>query len=186
MICEGLEILFSVIDFPESIYRLLAIRYFFLFWLGWQWVQEGIKINWLTILLSLFSLFSILYFEYFSVDDEPWFYTTGWKCHRWPCYFFATYGLTAFLYVIWQWVNRNNLLSKFVKILAASSYEIFLVQMSAIFLTSSEAFMIDNKLIRIAFYIFFIWLVSIGGGIIIYKTRNVLINRKTQNNMANK
>ena len=51
IICEGFEVLFSIIDFPTWLYRLLAIRYLFLFYLGWIWVKDGIKFNGLTISL---------------------------------------------------------------------------------------------------------------------------------------
>ena len=73
VICEGLEIMASIVDFPDYIYRLLCIRYFLLLYLGWRWVTQGILINKKTLLLSLLSLGAILYFEYVSKDDEPFF-----------------------------------------------------------------------------------------------------------------
>ena len=105
IICEGFEILQSIIDLPEDTHRLLAIRYFFLIYFGWLWVKEGIIINWKTTLLSLLSLFSIIYFEYFSVDDEPFFYQTAWSIHRWPCYYYvAIWGG----YLLWSLFNVLN------------------------------------------------------------------------------
>ena len=92
VICESLEIVVSVIDLPDSLYRLLAIRYLFLFYLGWIWVKEGIVIDTKMILISLISFLSIIYFEYISVNDEILFYNTAWKYHRWPCYYFVAMG----------------------------------------------------------------------------------------------
>ena len=89
IICELFEILFSVINLPDGLYRLLAVRYIFLLYLAWLWVKDGIVINRLTVLLSILSFLAIVYFEYFSVDDEILFYKTAWKYHRWPCYFFV-------------------------------------------------------------------------------------------------
>lgn len=93
LVCESFEILFSLINLPENIYRLLAIRYLFLVYLASIWVKEGIKINKITHLLSFISLLSIIYFEYFSINDEPLFFNTAWKFHRWPCYtYLAIWG----------------------------------------------------------------------------------------------
>ncbi len=92
VICEAFEILFSLLDLPNGMYRLLAVRYIFLLYLAWIWVKEGIVINKLTTLFSVISFIAIIYFEYFSVDDEVLFYNTTWKYHRWPCYFFVANG----------------------------------------------------------------------------------------------
>ena len=89
IICESFEILFSVIDLPDGIYRLLAVRYLFLLYLARIWVRDGIVINKVTTLFSFLSFLSIIYFEYLSVDDEVLFYNTAWKFHRWPCYYFV-------------------------------------------------------------------------------------------------
>ncbi len=92
VVCEAFEMLFSLIDLPDGIYRLLAVRYIFLLYLAWLWVKNGIVMNRLTIILSVLSFIAIVYFEYFSVDDEILFYNTAWEYHRWPCYFFVANG----------------------------------------------------------------------------------------------
>lgn len=92
LICESLEIVSAIIDLPDSIHRLLAIRYFFLFYLARIWVKQGVVINKKTIFFSLMTLLAAIYFYYFSVDDEPFFYHTAWKCHRWPCYYYVAVG----------------------------------------------------------------------------------------------
>lgn len=92
IICEAFEMLFSLIDIPDGIYRLLAVRYIFLLYLAWIWVKDGIVISRINIILSILSFIAIVYFVYFSVDDEILFYNTAWKNHRWPCYFFVANG----------------------------------------------------------------------------------------------
>ena len=92
VICEGFEYVASIIDFPDLLYRLLAIRYIFLLYLAWLWVKTGIVINAKTITLSLLSMLSIVYFEFYSINDEPLFYNTAWKFHRWPCYYYVAIG----------------------------------------------------------------------------------------------
>ena len=160
LICEGSELFFSFVGIPENLYRLLAMRYVFLIYLGWLWVREGIVINWLTILLSLFSLAAIIYFEYYSVDDEPWFFTTGFSTHRWPCYFFVAYGFSMILHVLWKALSRNEMAIRGIRILSASSYEIFLVQMSLIFLLPSDT-------MGYGYWVATVWVLSILGGILL-------------------
>lgn len=173
LICEGFEILFSFMGVPDNIYRLLAVRYIFLFYLGWIWVKEGIRINMVNILLSIAGLVAIIYFEYYSVNDEPWFFNTGWNYHRWPCYFFVSYGLTPVLFLLWKLVCRNDFVVRCVKTIASASYEIFLVQMSLIFLFQANCLssLISSNVLRKVIWIFMIWTISILGGIIFHSWR---------------
>lgn len=168
VLCEGLEILCSIVDFPDAVYRLLAIRYIFLLFLGYQWVKGGVVLNAKTIIFSIISLAAIIYFEYFYVDAEPWFYHTSWKCSRWPCYYFVAYGFTALLYQVWGWISRNDYCVKSIKMIAKSSYEIFLIQMSVIFLFKSNMlFFLHSTILQYALWVAIVWSVSIGGGIIL-------------------
>jgi len=170
LICEGIEILCSYIGISDNLYRVLAIRYIFLLYLGWQWAKEGIIINWISMLLSFISLVSIIYFEYFSVNDEPWFFFTGWSYHRWPCYFYVAYGFTSILYYVWLKIKQTKLIFEGIKILAASSYEIFLVQMTVRFFFKRETiFFINNGKLAFFLWLTIFWGVSIGGGIIMHR-----------------
>lgn len=175
VISEGFEVLCSWVNFPDTVYRVLCVRYFFLLYLGWLWVKEGIIINGYTISLSLLSLFSIIYFEYFSIDDQPWFYSTSWKYHRWPCYFFVANGLTALLYIIYNSIKNRKIISKCVKHLAESSYEIFLIQMSLIWLFGFKSISFINRpLIQYIVWCSLIWTASILGGVLLNKLVNNL------------
>lgn len=131
-ICEIFEIAESLIGMPEYIYRLTAIRYFFLIYLAWLWINDGIIINRKTLILSIISFFSIIYFEYFSINDEPLFFNTSWKFHRWPCYYYVSTLLCHVLYRVYQHLSKYYILNRATRILAKCSYEIFLIQMSLI------------------------------------------------------
>lgn len=133
VICESFEILFSVIDLPDRIYRLLAIRYLFLLYLAWIWVKNGIVINKLTTILSVLSFIAIIYFEYFSIDDEVLFYKTSWKYHRWPCYYFIAIWGGYLLKLFFDIIHCNQFVLKTVRLLARCSYEIFLIQMLVLY-----------------------------------------------------
>ena len=166
LLSEGFELFFSYVNISEEAYRLLFPRYLFLLYLGWLWAKEGVKINRLTLLLSLLSLATVIYFEYFSINDEPWFYSTGFKYHRWPCYFFVSFGLTALLYTIWNKLRAYEYISRFVKSLASASYEIFLVQMSLLFLFHTQTlFFIQNVIVRYLLWVLIVWIISLFGGL---------------------
>lgn len=171
VICEVSELFFSFIGISENLYRLLAMRYVFLLYFGWVWAKEGIKINRTTILLSLISLVSIIYFEYYSVNDEPWFFKTGFSTHRWPCYYFVAYLFVAFLNLMWRKFMQNEIILKCVKVLAKSTYEIFLIQMSLIFIFPSNGILfISSDYLRIGVWMMIVWFISIYGGILLNKT----------------
>lgn len=128
-ICETFEIICSAIEIPEYLYRLLMIRYLFLIFLAYMWVRNGIVLNTTTLILSLISLAAIIYFEYFSVNDEPWFFNTSWKFHRWPCYYYVSSLLCYILFIVYQKISKIDAINRAIRILAKCSYEIFLVQM---------------------------------------------------------
>lgn len=186
VVCEGFEIRSSLIALPEEIHRLLATRYIFLIYLGWIWVNKGIVINKKTLFLSLLSLLSIIYFEYYYVPTEPWFYDTAWRTHRWPCYFYVSMLLTYILYLIYSRIKHIHFIDKIIRMLARCSYEIFLVQMAVIVLCPSMDF-IGNAYAQLGLRMFFIWTLSIVGGYyfnIVYSNFNnfVVDGRNTKNN----
>lgn len=176
----------SVYNPPAYLYRISSFRYVFLIYLGWLWVKEGVKIDWKMIVLSLISALSIIYFEYVSVyfklNNEPWFFSTGWAYHRWPCYYFVSNGLIFILFQIYRRVRKYNKVDLYIKTLARSSYEIFLVQMSFIFLFKTEYLQfINSSSIQFIIRFVIIWVVSIIGGIFVNKAFNHLFNFRKQN-----
>lgn len=177
-ISVGLELLCSLTHPPIWLYRILAVRYVFLIYLGRLWVKDGIKLDRKMVLLSMLSLLSIIYFEYvsiyFSINNEPLFFDTAWAYHRWPCYYYVSNGLVFVLYAIWQKLKRNNKFETCIKTLAKSSYEIFLVQMTVIYLFKPQHVPFVNSLyLQYAIRFVLIWLISIFGGIGV----NILFNR---------
>ena len=170
-ICEGLEILSSIIGLPDWLYRLLAIRYFFLIYLGWLWVIEGIVINVKTISLSLLSMVAIIYFDYYYTPTEPWFFDTAWRCHRWPCYFYVSTLLCGLLYWIYFKTKENSIIRYVSRTLAKCSYEIFLIQMVIIPIMHQVNF-IDNKYLDFCIRTNLVFVISIMGGYYLHKLNN--------------
>lgn len=138
VICESFEILFSIIDLPDKLYRLLAIRYLFLLYLAWIWVRDGIIINKRTTVLSVLSFIAIIYFEYFSVDDEILFYNTAWKFHRWPCYYFVAIWGVYLLRNLYDFLCEWTYIMGSIRQLAKCSYEIFLIQMIVLYVYPND------------------------------------------------
>lgn len=168
VICEFFEVLFSLIDLPEWLYRLLAVRYLFLIYLGWIWVKRGVIVDRKSIILSIASALTIIYFEYFSINDEPWFFSTTWKYHRWPCYYFVANGFIVLLHFMWNKIRSNIFMLRAIKLLASASYEIFLIQMVMIFLVDSSSFaFITNRVLSYIVWVALIWFVSLFGGLLI-------------------
>jgi len=176
IICEGLEIAFSIADFPDVLYRLLAVRYIFLFYLAWIWVKEGIVINKWTCSLSFLSLLAIIYFEYFSINDEPLFFHTAWAYHRWPCYYYVAMWGGYVLFLLHRFISQKKYLEKIVKVLAKCSYEIFLVQMAMCAVIPSFKFIPINCL-NVLLRIIIIFAISIVGGYLFHQYYNSAINR---------
>lgn len=163
VVCEGIEILESLLNVPEPIHRLLAVRYLFLIYLAWIWVKKGIVICKSTLCLSVLSLLSIVYFEYCNFNNEPLFFDTAWKYHRWPCYFYVSTLLCYLLYTIYKYVSQVRLIDRIVYFLAKCSYEIFLVQMAVIAILPKLSF-VNNKYIAFALWVIVVWAISLVGG----------------------
>ena len=175
IISEGMEILCSLTQPPEWVYRILAVRYVFLVYLGWLWVNEGVKLDWTMILLSIFSMMSIVYFEYvspfFPINNEPFFFTTAWSFHRWPCYYYVSNALVFILYFFYQKFRTYDSVNRCIKVLAKSSYEIFLVQMTCIPI-------LDTYHLRFIIRFILVWVVSILGGVLV----NYICNKSHKSN----
>ena len=169
LICEGFEMLFSYIDFPDSIYRILAIRYLFLIYLGYSWVNNGIVLNRKNLVLSLLSLITVVVFNYCSFNAEPLFYATSWSYHRWPCYFYVAIMGGWLLCMLNKRLSKFQGVEKSVRVLSQCSYEIFLVQMA--FITVSTPFfdIISNDYARAVVRFIVIYFVSITFGVIFNK-----------------
>lgn len=140
IICECFEILCSIIHIPDEIYRFMAFRYIFLIYFGWKWAKKGMVMDTLTVILSILSLLSVIWFEYLDGSCEPIFVNTAWKYHRWPCYFFTAELLVYGLNYIWRHMKKNELIVRAIQWLSNCSYDIFLAQMVAYVMFPIELF----------------------------------------------
>lgn len=176
IISIGFEFLFSFINLPDWLYRLLCVRYLFLIPLGMIWIEKGVELNWKTIVLSVFSIVAVLFFVFTKYDLEPFFYNTGWETHRWICYFYLPFLLTYGLYLIWNKIKKSSWIENATKWLAARSYEIFLAQM-AVFACFSRLYLsfISNVILRFAVWTVLIFALSLIIGGTLYWIRKIVL-----------
>lgn len=176
IISIGFEVLFSIVDCPDWLYRLLCVRYLFLIPLGLIWVEKGVSENWSNTLLSVISIVAVLFFVFTDYDLEPFFFNTGWETHRWICYFYIPFLLTYGLYMVWDRVKNIKYVQDMSKWTAARSYEIFLAQMGvfACFSSSFLAF-IPNAMARFTVWAIVVFTLSIVLGGLLYSFRKSVL-----------
>lgn len=179
LLSVGFEILFSIVHLPDNIYRLLAVRYLFLIPLALLWVNEGVVLSTKNVILSFISIGAVLFFAYFKVDLEPVFFNTGWSFHRWPCYYYLPILFTYLMWVIYKRICDLGKTTSIIKIIARSSYEIYLIQMIVFsLLTYNQFIFIRNDYLRLFIWITTTFSISIIGGILF----RILIDNKYRNN----
>lgn len=176
LVCEVLEIICSVTDMPEWLYRLLAFRYLFLVFLAWIWVTKGVKMTRMTVALSILSALAIIYFEYFAGNGEPFFFNTECGYHRWPCFVYVSYLMTYLLYQLYLWMRKSSVVDRWVRMLSKCSYEIFLVQMAAC-ICVPPIFNVTNMEVNFGLRVALIFFVSIVGGYLFNVMYGKLIGR---------
>lgn len=93
LVSEAFELLCSFIHISDYLYRLLAVRYIFLIYGGYIWVNNGIQLNLKTLSLSIHSIIAIWLFQYKQIKFEPWVFDTAWRYFHWFCYFGAMFAL---------------------------------------------------------------------------------------------
>ncbi|MBR5166489.1 MAG: acyltransferase family protein [Salinivirgaceae bacterium] len=174
----GCECCFSLINLPDVLYRLLAIRYLFLIPLALIWVNEGVILNVRNVLLSILSIIAVVFFSFWKVDLEPLFYNSGWATHRWICYFYLPTLLTYALWYVYRSINKSKL-SFFIEKIAKSSYEIYLIQMMVfVMLPIYRLSFIHSGVFRLISWMMLMFVLSIIGGIVMHNVLQKLLGEK--------
>lgn len=126
-ICFVIEFIYSSIDMRYDLFRLSCLRYVFLIYLGYVWSRRGIRLNALTLLLSLVSIVFLTIFMYTDYNLEPVFHNFSWKYCHWICYFYPAF---LFMFILhWTYNILPQRLKNLVVELGHYSWHIFLLQM---------------------------------------------------------
>lgn len=112
-----------------ELYRISCLRYIYLIFLGYVWSRRGIRLNVLTMSLSVVSIVFITMFWFCEVTFEPWFFfpkLAAKDCH-WICYFYPAF---LFMFILrWTYGILPKRLKDMVVELGHYSWHIFLMQM---------------------------------------------------------
>ena len=167
VLCLGVDIILSIVRIPEWLYRLLAIRYLFLIFLGAYIAKNGsVIINGKVLFMSLASLFVTVFFAYSNYDLEPFFYNTDWKTHRWICYYYIS---SLFIYLLWLLYERLltiQWLHSFILEIGRCSYEIFLFQLIVFYFIKKDVFVTNSPYLDDFLYLIVTILLSVFGGML--------------------
>lgn len=130
ILSQILEFTSCVTHCPDNIYRIIFIRYTFLFFLGYLLATKGLVINKLTIAGAITSMISLYIFNYTNIDLEPFFYTSlsNWKNCHWICYIYITYYFLLFLKYTYTKLARFSTITTSIEIIGRYSFEIYLFQ----------------------------------------------------------
>lgn len=118
----------SYFHMSQLAYRLLFIRYIFLFYLGYILAYKGFILNLYTFCLSSICLVVSTYVVYSHRVFVPFLYDfVNPACH-WFCYIFIAYILLFLLRKIYCLFDTVSILKMYVLKAGKYSYEIFLFQ----------------------------------------------------------
>lgn len=158
IICILTEFVLSYVNMSTNLYKLSCLRYIYLIYFGYVWSRSGIRLNVLTVSLSVVSIVFITIFRYSDITLEPVFFDAvySWKDCHWICYFYPAF---LFMFILWWIYDRFDArLKALVEKLGRYSWEIFVTQMfffalfpKAQFLSSGNIFLTISIMSLLAF-----------------------------------
>ena len=130
IISQIIELIFSVTQCPDNIYRITFFRYTFLIFIGFLLATKGLELNRFTILGGIISMVFLYLFAYTEINMEPLFCThlSIWPLCHWVCYIYIAY---FFLAILKYTYNKLIICKKFlscIKIIGKYSYDIYIFQ----------------------------------------------------------
>lgn len=180
VICVALNVILSYVCIvPAGLYRLLAIRYFFLAAIAYIWLHHEDYNKFVLLSLGFVSLLYLWYFR--SADLTPVVYNApGWTIHNYPGYFF-TLVMIVFLLAFAK-ENKDLKVMKFFKWCGENSWYIFLAQMFIMGFFHSEHIecVISNSALAIIVYMLIVFALTLGS-VYLYLYCARVIQMKRQN-----
>ena len=129
IISQITESLCSYYGMPQLVYRLLIIRYIFIFYLGFVLAYKGFVLNTFTLFLSSTCLVTTAFIVYSQCVFSPILYTfINPVCH-WFCYIYIAYLLLFILKLLYSYLLKSTIFTNFIIKAGRFSYEIFMIQM---------------------------------------------------------
>ena len=130
ILSQLVELIFSVTQCPDNIYRITFFRYTFLIFIGFLLATKGLELNNLTIAGGIISMVFLFLFVYTEIDMEPIFCThlSLWPLCHWVCYIYIAYFFLAFLKYTYKIISNCSTITNYIKKIGRFSYEIYLFQ----------------------------------------------------------
>lgn len=113
---------------PMRLYRLLFLRYLFIFYLGYILVVHGFIINNRTTIIALIGMAATLLFYYSDIYIYP-FTNQKISICNWICYLYIAYGFLRILKCSQRYICLYSPIEKTIRWIGVHSYETFLLQM---------------------------------------------------------
>lgn len=113
---------------PMRIYRLLFLRYLFLFYLGYILTFRGFIVNYYTTILAIGGMAATLLFFYTEIYIYPFTHHKISICN-WICYLYIAFGFLWFLKWSHHYIKLCYPIERSLQWMGIHSYDIFLCQM---------------------------------------------------------
>ena len=151
IISQIVELIFSITQCPDNIYRITFFRYTFLIYIGFLLATKGLELNRLTILGGIISMVFLYLFAYTGINMEPLFCThlSIWPLCHWVCYIYIAYFFLAFLKYTYTRLRCYSSITTYIEKIGKFSYEIYLFQ---IFYFTTLSIFVGNTLSYIDYY----------------------------------
>lgn len=151
IISQIVELIFSITQCPDNIYRITFFRYTFLIFIGYLLATKGLELNRLTILGGIISMAFLYLFAYTDINMEPLFCThlSLWPLCHWVCYIYIAYFFLAFLKYTYTKLRSYSSITTYIERVGKFSYEIYLFQ---IFYYATLSIFVGNILSIIDYY----------------------------------
>lgn len=130
VLSQLVELICSITQCPDNIYRITFFRYTFLIFIGYLLATKGLELNRFTILVGIISMVFLYLFAYAGINMEPLFCThlSLWPLCHWVCYLYIAYFFLPFLKYTYTILRRYSFITTYIEKIGKYSYEIYLFQ----------------------------------------------------------
>lgn len=130
IVSQLVEMICSITQCPDNIYRITFFRYTFLIYIGFLLATKGLELNRLTIFGGIISMGFLYLFAYTKINMEPLFCThlSLWPLCHWVCYLYIAYFFLPFIKYTYIKLRRYSYITAYIEKIGRYSYEIYLLQ----------------------------------------------------------
>lgn len=173
LLSMGIEYFCSTFHISEELYRILALRYPFLIFLGYLIVKAGLGLIPGRMIVAAIGAVFIIIFNLTEWDMEPFFYNNSWKSYHWICYPYFAFFLFYMVYQLYKRLNTRRV-GSFLKRIGKGSYGIFLVQSIWYLIPIYQVYDYRANVSLVLCYLFLSFIVCVSFGVML---QEIVLNR---------